>query len=159
MRGTGNAGATFLCSAGFAGADRTHRRELLLAGGPEKQAVPGKAGTRWRHFAGSGLAFDARGIGHCVATVRDDDPQSIEAGPSPDTRRANGGRCCPHSKNPFGCDPGLARNRKTKFHSGAFRRSENVTRRWRLDQLTKRRSRTFITRPIARKTNNVAEPP
>jgi hypothetical protein len=26
-------------------------------------------------------------------------------------------------------------------------------------QLTKRRSRTFITKPIARKTNSVAEPP
>ena len=32
-------------------------------------------------------------------------------------------------------------------------------RRWRIAQLTNRRIRTFITRPIARKTNNVAEPP
>ncbi len=33
------------------------------------------------------------------------------------------------------------------------------TRDWRGAQLTNRRSRTFITKPIARKTNNVAEPP
>jgi hypothetical protein len=32
-------------------------------------------------------------------------------------------------------------------------------RRWRIAQLTNRRIRTFITRPIARKTNKVAEPP
>ncbi len=54
-------------------------------------------------------------------------------------------------------DPGLAGI--NNFFSGAFRRSRNFTRHWRLGQLTKRRSRTFITRPMARKTNNVAEPP
>src|SRR6201999_4359290 len=32
-------------------------------------------------------------------------------------------------------------------------------RDWRIAQLTNRRIRTFITRPIARKTNNVAKPP
>src|SRR6266446_8273069 len=56
-------------------------------------------------------------------------------------------------------DPGLAGINNSNFFSGAFRRSRNFTRHWRLGQLTKRRSRTFITRPIARKTNNVAEPP
>src|SRR5439155_25957505 len=55
--------------------------------------------------------------------------------------------------------PGLAGINNSSCFSGAFRRSRDFTRHWRLSQLTKRRSRTFITRPMARKTNNVAEPP
>jgi hypothetical protein len=46
------------------------------------------------------------------------------------------------------------------FKTGAaFNNVRRRARRWRIAQLTKRRIRTFITRPIARKTNNVAEPP
>jgi hypothetical protein len=86
-------------------------------------------------------------------------PQSYEAGPSPETSRAIGGRCCPHSKILLPGDPGLSGINNSSIFSGAFRRSGSVTRHWRFGQLTKRRSRTFITRPIARKTNNVAEPP
>jgi hypothetical protein len=41
----------------------------------------------------------------------------------------------------------------------AFPKVKPNARDWRIAQLTKRRSRTFITRPIARKTNSVAEPP
>src|SRR6266851_3753915 len=152
MRDYGTAGITLLCSPGFAGTDRTHRRELVPSGVSENRRRPDRVGTRWPHFKGSGLAFEARGKRL---------PQSVEAGPSPETSRAIGGRCCPHSKILLACDPGRAgiSNSKCKFYSGALRRGGNVTRHWRLGQLTKRRSRTFITRPIARKTNNVAEPP
>jgi hypothetical protein len=46
------------------------------------------------------------------------------------------------------------------FKTGAaFTQFRRRARRWRIAQLTKRRIRTFITRPIARKTNKVAEPP
>src|SRR5258706_13295115 len=86
-------------------------------------------------------------------------PQSYEAGPSPETSRAIGGRCCPHSKILLACHPGGAGIDNSKFFSGALRGSGDVTRHWRLGQLTKRRSRPFITRPIARKTNNRAKPP
>src|SRR5207249_11695782 len=86
-------------------------------------------------------------------------PQSFEAGPSPETSRAIGGRCCPHSKNPSYLRPRPSRDQQIQFFSGAFRGSGDVTRYRRLGQLTKRRSRTFITRPIARKTNNVEEHP
>ena len=41
----------------------------------------------------------------------------------------------------------------------AFSEVRRRARDWRIAQLTNRRIRTFITRPIARKTNNVAEPP
>ena len=46
------------------------------------------------------------------------------------------------------------------FKTGAaFTKLRHCARDWRIAQLTNRRIRTFITRPIARKTNNVAEPP
>src|SRR6266478_5170813 len=150
MRDPGTAGITLLCSPGFAGTDRTHRRELLPVGVSENRRRPDRVGTRWPHLWGSGLAFEARGKRI---------PQSFEAGPSRKTSRAIGGRCCPHYKILLTCDPGRAGIHKSKFFSGALRRSGDVTRHWRLGQLTKRRSRTFITSPIARKTNNVAEPP
>ena len=35
-------------------------------------------------------------------------PQSVEVNPLPKTGWANGGRCCPHSENPFMRDPSLA---------------------------------------------------
>jgi hypothetical protein len=41
----------------------------------------------------------------------------------------------------------------------AFTNFRRRARHWRIAQLTNRRIRTFITRPIARKTNKVAEPP
>jgi hypothetical protein len=41
----------------------------------------------------------------------------------------------------------------------AFSEVRRRARDWRIAQLTNRRIRTFITRPIARKTNKVAEPP
>jgi hypothetical protein len=41
----------------------------------------------------------------------------------------------------------------------AFSKVRRRARDWRIAQLTNRRIRTFITRPIARKTNKVAEPP
>jgi hypothetical protein len=41
----------------------------------------------------------------------------------------------------------------------AFAYFRQRVRDWRIAQLTNRRIRTFITRPIARKTNKVAEPP
>src|SRR5712692_2713152 len=62
-------------------------------------------------------------------------------------------------KSFFLATPAEPRINNSKFFSGALRGSGDVTRHWRLGQLTKRRSRTCITRPIARKTNNVAEPP
>jgi len=68
---------------------RTHRRELLPVGGPKNGSRPGlHRDTRWPHWYGSGLVFEARGKRL---------PQSVEAGPLPETSRANGGRCCPHS--------------------------------------------------------------
>jgi len=68
---------------------RTHRRELLPVGGPKNGSRPGlHRDTRWPHWYRSGLVFEARGKRL---------PQSIEAGPLPETSRANGGRCCPHS--------------------------------------------------------------
>ena len=46
------------------------------------------------------------------------------------------------------------------FQTGAaLGKVRRCARHWRIAQLTNRRIRTFITRPIARKTNNVAEPP
>ena len=46
------------------------------------------------------------------------------------------------------------------FQTGAaLGKVRRCARHWRIAQLTKRRIRTFITRPIARKTNKVAEPP
>src|SRR5215467_4594164 len=111
---------------------------------------------------GDGLAFEARGK-RC--------PQSVEVNPLPKTGWANGGRCCPHSENPFILDPSLAGANKSLYFltsenlltSNYFFRhiptSGNAARNWQPIQLTKRRSRTFITRPIARKTNSVAEPP
>src|SRR5216684_5895356 len=150
MRDPGTAGITLLCSPGLAGTDRTHRRELVPSGVSENRRRPDRVGTRWPHFKGSGLTFEARGKRL---------PQSYEAGPSPERSRAIGGRCCPHSKILLTCDPSRAGINKFNFFSGALRLRGNVTRHWRLGQLTKRRSRTFITRPIARKTNNVAEPP
>src|SRR5229473_7556716 len=69
---------------------RTHRRELLPVGGPEKRAAPIEPGTHGPHLYWVGLAFEARGKKA---------PQAIEAGPLPDTCRANGGRCCPHLKS------------------------------------------------------------
>src|SRR5216683_4114427 len=89
MRDYGTAGITLLCSPGFAGTDRTHRRELVPSGVSENRRRPDRVGTRWPHFKGSGLAFEARGKRL---------PQSYEAGPSPERSRAIGGRCCPHSK-------------------------------------------------------------
>src|SRR5206468_11608654 len=86
-------------------------------------------------------------------------PQSVEAGPPPGTGRAIGGRCCARSTILLTCAPGGAGMNTSSFCSGALRGSGDDTRHWRLDQLTKRRSGTFITRPIARNTNNVAEPP
>lgn len=53
----------------------------------------------------------------------------------------------------------LRENRGHHYLSGGICRSKRLARDQRQVQLTKRRSRTFITRPIARKTNNVAEPP
>src|SRR5882762_7417675 len=153
---------TLLCSPGLAGTDRTHRRELMPVGVSENRSRSRRCrDARWPHLQCNGLAFEARGVGRVAATVRRDAPQSVEAGPSPETSRAIGGRCCPHSKILLACYPGRAgiSNSQCKFYSGALRRSGNVTRDWRLGQLTKRRSRTFNTRPIARKTNNVAEPP
>jgi len=48
------------------------------------------------------LAFEARGggPGRAGPTGLKMIPQSFEAGPLPETSRANGGRCCPHSINP-----------------------------------------------------------
>src|SRR6266852_2051600 len=89
MRDYGTAGITLLCSPGLAGTDRTHRRELVPSGVSENRRRPDRVGTRWPHFKGSGLAFEARGKRL---------PQSVEAGPSPETSRAIGGRCCPHYK-------------------------------------------------------------
>jgi len=44
------------------------------------------------------LAFEARGVGPDEAGASYKMiPQSFEAGPSPETSRAIGGRCCPHS--------------------------------------------------------------
>src|SRR5260370_20285091 len=160
MRDPGAAGITLLCGPGLPGTDRTHRRELLPVGVPKNRRRSRQCrDARWPHLSGSGLTFEARGLGRIAATVRKDVPQSVEAGPSPETSRAIGGRCCPHSKVLLTCDPSRAGINKSNFFSGALRLRGNVTRHWRLGQLTKRRSRTFITRPIARKTNNVAEPP
>ena len=151
MRDPSRAGVTLLCGPGLAGTDRTHRRELEPSGVSENRRRSRQSReTRWPHFEGSGLSFEARGKRL---------PQSYEAGPSPERNRAIGGRCCPHSKILLTCKPGRAGMHKCNFFSGAPRGSGDVTRHWRLGQLTKRRSRTFITRPIARKTNNVAEPP
>src|SRR5258708_38609081 len=151
MRDPGAAGITLLCSPGLAGTDKTHRRELLPVGVSKNRRRSRQCrDARWPQLQGSGLAFEARGKRL---------PQSYEAGPSPETSRAIGGRCCPHSKILLACHPGGAGIDNSKFFSGALRGSGDVTRHWRLGQLTKRRSRTFITRPIARKTNNVAEPP
>ena len=63
MRDPAKAGITLLCGPGLAGTDRTHRRECLPVGVPEKRAVPVETGTRWPHLKGSGLAFEARGVG------------------------------------------------------------------------------------------------
>ncbi len=161
MRDPGAAGITLLCSSGLAGTDRTHRRELLPVGvSKDRRRSQQCRDARWPHLQGSGLAFEARGGGpDQVGATYEMIPQSVEADPSPETTRAIGGRCCPHSKILLTCDPGPAGINNSKFFSGALRRSGNVTPHWRLGQLTKRRSRTFITSPIARKTNNVAEPP
>jgi hypothetical protein len=160
MREPGVAGFTLLCGPGLAGTDRTHRRDFLPAGVPRnRRRTRQSRDTRWPHLLGSGLSFEARGAGRCAATVRRDVPQSCEAGPSPERSRAIGGRCCPHSKILLACDPGVTGINNFRFFSGASPLSGSVTRHWRLGQLTKRRSRTFITRPIARKTNKVAEPP
>ncbi len=161
MRDPDWVGVTLLCSPGLAETDRTHRRELLPDGVSKNRRRSRQCrDARWPHLQGSGLAFEARGVGpNLVGATYEMIPQSVEAGPSPETSRAIGGRCCPHSKILLTCDPGRAEIHNSKFCSGALRRSGNVTRHRRLGQLTKRRIRTFITRPIARKTNNVAEPP
>src|SRR6266849_1500697 len=161
MRDPDRVGVTLLCSPGLAGTDRTHRRELLPDGVSKNRRRSRQCrDARWPRMQGSGLAFEARGAGpNLIGAGYEMIPQSVEAGPSPETSRANGGRCCPHSKILLACDPGGAGIHNSNFFSGALRRSGNVTRHWRLGQLTKRRMRTFITRPIARNTNNVAEPP
>lgn len=80
-------------------------------------------------------------------------PLAFEVGamaddPLPGNSQANGGRCCPHSFNPKIYKPGAANTPDSQaLGTDGFA------------QLTKRRIRTFITRPIARKTNKVAEPP
>jgi hypothetical protein len=48
-------------------------------------------GTRVPQPTCDGLVFEARGMKI---------PQVIEAGTSPETLQANGGRCGPHSKDP-----------------------------------------------------------
>jgi len=52
------------------------------------------------------LAFEARGKRR---------PQSVEVNPLPKTGRANGERCCPHSKNPFMRDPSQAGAHHSKY--------------------------------------------
>ena len=70
-------------------ADRTHRRELLPVGGPVNRGRPGlHRDTRWPHGYRDGFTFEAGGKV----------PLAYEAGPLPESFRANGGRCCPHSK-------------------------------------------------------------
>jgi hypothetical protein len=79
-------------------ADRTHRRELLPVGGPVNRGRPGlHRGTRWPHGYRDGSTFAAGGKV----------PLAYEAGPLPESFQANGGRCCPHSKDPCSYGPSL----------------------------------------------------
>jgi hypothetical protein len=133
------------------------------------------------HLCGCGLAFEAGGANRLAvdhhasrsaAGVNDVFPQAVDTSPLPDHSRGNGGRCSRHSfkilllaRSDFieagpSLTPASPGANKVLLllttRRGPPRRGR---RRPPTTQFTKRRSLTFITRPIARKTNNVAEPP
>ncbi len=150
-----------------------HRRELVPVGGPRNRRLSrGYRDTRSHNRLEVVLTFEGRGDGAKAAIAETIFPQSIEANPLRGASQANGGRCGPQS-NFLKVSGDRERSEKQRLQSGlpfqsslklfeatrAACRSRRVKRALAVRQLTKRRSRTFITRPIARKTNNVAEPP
>jgi hypothetical protein len=153
----------------------THRRELVPVGGPRNRRLPRVCrDTRGHNRLEVVLTFEGRGDGADAAIAETMIPQSIEASPLRGTSQANGGRCCPHSyflkftgdRERSNCTATAGRSTRSnhlktisKLYPWAARRGGRVKRVLAVRQLTKRRSRTFITRPIARKTNNVADPP
>ena len=147
----------------------------MPVGGPRNRRLPrGYRDTRGHDRLEVVLTFEGGGGGGLGATAELTIPQSFEANPLRGASQANGGRCCPHSYflkftgdrerpntkngcravNPFQSFLKLILNLRPGGQPKRARQTGTGVR-----QLTKRRSRTFITRPIARKTNNVAEPP
>ncbi len=160
MRDPGTAGITFLCSPGLAGTDRTHRRELVPSGFPKNRRRSGNAGKHVGHTCRE-VAWRSKPEG--LAGLRPPSEETFLSLSRLVRRRKRAGRSADDAvltlKSFLLATLAEPRINNSKFFSGALRGSGDVTRHWRLGQLTKRRSRTFITRPIARKTNNVAEPP